>query len=68
MAKFRKHIVGYRMEDVATTFCGISSDKCSEDFYESNSFVDVASYRQATCKRCINKLKKELSRFSDKDI
>lgn len=53
MQKFKKHIARFADKESFKTYCGINEENCSEDFWESDTLLEIKDEKNATCKRCI---------------
>ena len=68
MKSFKIHVVRHGDEETATSFCGINSDNCSEDFWDKSKFVPLYDYTESDCKSCRKSVSIAYSRFSEKAL
>lgn len=60
---FKTHMVLVADIDGFKTLCGISSDGCSEDFFDAMPLVAYSDKKGTTCKKCLKKWPLEEAKF-----
>jgi hypothetical protein len=67
----KRHLIKFtgssEMDYTTTTYCGMYSDKWSEEFRDNTDTTLTTDVAETTCKRCISAYKKDLSEFEKRN-